>query len=1389
MSAKQQGQPKVEKPEPAHQTTAPEAVQLGPELLPAGLGQARSLQGVPDHGTARPLRQASLLRLQKRLGNAHVQRLLSSSDLAGLAADRQPAAGSASTPESQPATTKPAPAAPTAANNPPVQTKLQVNEPGDAYEQEADRVAETVMQMPVASPSVPPDGDDDKPSLPGAAPAASIQRAGSGMAEVRPELASQIDSLKGKGVPLPDSERTFFEGRLGADLSQVRLHTGPDAVQASRDLNARAFTTGPDIGFNEGEYQPGSAGGRKLLAHELTHVIQQGAAGEVRRKPGEGETALPGARHNGRVIQRKGGPGGDKAPTSPGEDPAFKKVVSKVKQTAKEQKRHEPAGQKAKEAQAAAVAPEVEKQGKAQNQKATEIESAAAAQEAKAAGGEAPGFDKEAFKGAIKAKIEALTPQDPKKMEDIEGSGVMDKVEQDVKGNVQKGKQEAQGNVDDKLAEQPEKGAVPDKEVEPLQPNEPGPAPADINASGAAPKTKGQSEVEQPLSEDSKALDQQMVDADVTEEQLEKSNEPEFQDAVASKRESQEHAQQAPENYRTGEQAKVGNAQGNAQAVQESKTQEMAGVRAATAGNLDTLQAAAKGSDEAKRQEIGQKINTIYDATKKDVDGILKKLDSDVDKTFNDGAKRAAATATAYVKKETKAYKDKRYKGDGGIGDRIVGGVRWLGDELVDMPAEYYEIFKAGRDLYIGDMDGVLDQVGDIVGTALTKAKTRIQQGRQEITDFVASQPQELRQIAEGEAGKIQGKFDALEQSVDAKESELVDSLAEKYNESLKELDNQLEAMKEEDKGLWTKAKEQVGGALDTIKQMKEMLLGVLAQAADAIDKIIKDPIGFLGNLIGAVKQGLQNFVSNIGAHLKKGLMGWLFGEVAKSGIQLPATFDLKGILTLALQLLGVTWANLRGRAVKMFGEKVVGALEKGFEIFMIVREQGIGGLWQYVKDKLTDLKEMVIGGIKDMVITEVIKAGIQWLIGVLGGPAGAFIKACKAIVDIVMWFINNASRLASLVQSIVGSVAAIAAGNIGGAAKFIENSLGQAIPIVIGFLASLLGLGSLGQKIRGIIQKVQEPINKAIDWVLQKAKAAVKKLGKALGIGKEKEAAGLDPQANAKARQLAREKVTKATERPFKDEKALKGTVKQIETELIPEGLKSLQVAPKEGKPGQYDIVARSTEGVGEAQVGDEEVDTSPVQEAAEIISETPASELPSAVSLKSLDPDIGSTLESFWRQQIALRPDKKSTYEGYIDNVKNENRPSPTQAEMEMAFLRGTYSEIGESRLEVPFMRGREVQGRPKGHTRPDILDPTGGSVEVKRYLIKNKSGLISRLRKQINDRYEGLPYDRRKKQGIIVDLRGQGQLTDDQIATLRQEIASATQLPVENIDVVIW
>jgi hypothetical protein len=176
-----------------------------------------------------------------------------------------------------------------------VQAKLTINRPGDRYEQEADRVADQVMSMPEPDiqrecPECPDDNTINRKSL-SLQLSSFIQKQNTleeeeeepvqtktnsnQEQEASPALAAHINSIKSGGQPLNHSIRSYFEPRFSARFNQVRVHTGTQAAQVARSINARAFTVGKNIIFGQGQYSPQTATGRKLMAHELTHVIQQ----------------------------------------------------------------------------------------------------------------------------------------------------------------------------------------------------------------------------------------------------------------------------------------------------------------------------------------------------------------------------------------------------------------------------------------------------------------------------------------------------------------------------------------------------------------------------------------------------------------------------------------------------------------------------------------------------------------------------------------------------------------------------------------------------------------------------------------------------------------------------------------------------------------------------------------------------------------------------------------------------------------------------------------------------------------------------------------------------------------------------------------------------------
>ncbi|NEP50137.1 MAG: DUF4157 domain-containing protein [Moorea sp. SIO3C2] len=160
-----------------------------------------------------------------------------------------------------------------------VQAKLTIGEAGDKYEQEADRVASEVVRQinaPVPSLSTQPDSiqaQQEQDQLM-RKPMVQLQSVEGGMA-VTPELESTINRARGGGQPLDAGLQRSMGQALGADLSGVKIHTDAQADQLNQSIQAKAFTTGQDVFFRQGAYDPGSRGGQELIAHEMTHVVQQ----------------------------------------------------------------------------------------------------------------------------------------------------------------------------------------------------------------------------------------------------------------------------------------------------------------------------------------------------------------------------------------------------------------------------------------------------------------------------------------------------------------------------------------------------------------------------------------------------------------------------------------------------------------------------------------------------------------------------------------------------------------------------------------------------------------------------------------------------------------------------------------------------------------------------------------------------------------------------------------------------------------------------------------------------------------------------------------------------------------------------------------------------------
>ena len=763
-------------------------------------------------------------------------------------------------------------------------------------------------------------------------------------------------------------------------------------------------------------------------------------------------------------------------------NPEFTQLSGKIAATAHSQKSHEPAQKASDAAQAAAPSPANERESMAQAGKVDHMDA------------QKPGtFSKDDFKALLKKKIEGIRlPKDEAEADDFENNNNIQQVNKNAVADVKNEKNAATNDIASATAAKPNIGAQPVRSVAKMPTPNTGKAPNVPNAAKAMPNKRDAASVEKPLQEETNSIDSEMKTHGVTDKMLANSNEPSFTEALDEKNKAKTESTAATQKFRKTENTELSKTR---QQAQSQAVQHIGGMHNARKGGLNHAHGEQKNTatkDSQKRKEIADHINSIYNSSKTEVDGILNNLDKKVAEMFDYGSKIAKKAFEDHVDKGMKEYKKKRY-GDAyaKYGALATAGL-WLWDKATGLPDEVNKYFVSGKALYIETMDQHIDKIATHVTDQLNAAKAKIAKGKKDVQTYVNSLSPSLRKIGKEAIAEIQNKFNVLEESVNSKKDALIDVLAKKYAENVASIDSRIEELKAQNSGFINKALNALSGVFAIIIEIKNTLTNLLSGIADVVMAIIADPIGFFKNLIAGVGQGFANFGANIWTHLKTGFFTWLTGATKGIDLTMPEDlFSLKGIFSITTQVLGLTWNGIRAIGARVIGEPVMKVLETSFEMVQIVRKEGVAGLWEHLKDQFADLKATIMDTIMDMIQTQVIQAGIKWIMGLLT-PVGAFIKAAMAIIDVVKFFIQRAAQIMELIKAFIDSVAAIASGNVGAVAKSIENALGKAVPVLIGFLASLLGIGGLADKVLGIIRKIRQRIENAIVkfWTFVKGKA-----------------------------------------------------------------------------------------------------------------------------------------------------------------------------------------------------------------------------------------------------------------------------------------------------------
>ncbi|MBV4360532.1 DUF4157 domain-containing protein [Parasegetibacter sp. MAH-26] len=294
-----------------------------------------------------------------------------------------------------------------------------------------------------------------------------------------------------------------------------------------------------------------------------------------------------------------------------------------------------------------------------------------------------------------------------------------------------------------------------------------------------------------------------------------------------------------------------------------------------------------------------------------------------------------------------------------------------------------------------------------------------------------------------------------------------------------------------------------------------DLINNIIAKAMQAFEKIKADPIGFLKNLLRAIKEGFMKFFDNILKHLLAGLTGWLMSELKDANVKAPADFSLKTIIGWVLDLLGISmekiWDKLAkhprigpARVAKIRG--MINKLEGIWTFIKDVQERGMAAIWDKIVEKLNNLWDTVLDAIKNWIMEQIVNKMVTKLLSMLD-PTGimAVVNSAIALYKAIQSFIKYLKQMLEIVNSFVEGTVEIANGNTKQAATFLEGTLARGVPVVIGFLANQIGLSGVGKKVGEMIEKVRDMVDKALTWLVNKAvDTAFKVIDKIMGKGGE---------------------------------------------------------------------------------------------------------------------------------------------------------------------------------------------------------------------------------------------------------------------------------------------